>query len=241
MMSEQIVQTRPHGQPFAAYKREQARISRHRMYPITAFYGTYSVIMFVLATRSAHPYIAFAFYLAGFPVWTFIEYLSHRYILHGRFKQSKKWWKKHISAFAHKRLDPLHWEHHERPFDGLHISGSLKDLLPLFAVVAPLSFIIFPVYTAPMMLAAVTMGYVLEEWVHHSVHYYNFRSPYFRYIKKHHVYHHTSQGMNRGFGTTSAIWDTIIGTRFPETVRQRLYGRSRRTTLDAATSNTRTR
>lgn len=227
MTAEQLMQPRPVGKSFAAYKREQARISRHRLYPTTAFYGAYSVLMLWLATRTAHPFIAFGFYLAGFPVWTFVEYLSHRYILHGRFKQSQKWWKKHISSFANKRLDPLHWEHHARPFDGLHISGSLRDLLPLFAVAAPLSFLIFPIYTAPMMLASVTLGYVLEEWIHHAVHYYNFRSPYFRYIKKHHVYHHTSQGMNLGFGTTSAMWDMVFGTRFPEAARQRLYGRKR--------------
>src|SRR5947209_20255983 len=120
MTSEQIVQTRPHGQPFAAYKREQARISRRRLYPMTAFYAAYSVFMLVLATRTAHPFIAFGFYLAGFPVWTFVEYLSHRYMLHGRFKKSQKWYKKWYKNLANKYFDPLHWPHHERPFDGLH-------------------------------------------------------------------------------------------------------------------------
>src|SRR5205085_214269 len=84
----------------------------------------------------------------------------------------------------------------------------------LFVVAAPVSFL-FPVYTAPLLLAAVAQGYIAEEWIHHSVHYYNFRSPYFRYIKKHHFYHHTSQGMTRGFGTTSGMWDMVFGARFP--------------------------
>jgi len=220
--------------PTNPYRREQAAISRRRLYPVTAFYTTYSVILLTLAWWRGHFWLGLAFYIAGIPVWTFVEYLTHRYILHGRFKPSEHRWKLH-KWFAHKVLDPLHWEHHERPFDGLHINGTIKDLLPLFAVTAPLSFI-FPVYTTPLMLAAVCQSYVAEEWVHHSVHYYNLRSSYWRYIKKHHFYHHTSQGMTRGFGTTSGMWDTVFGTRFPEPVRQRLYGGKKRPALAQASS-----
>jgi sterol desaturase/sphingolipid hydroxylase (fatty acid hydroxylase superfamily) len=57
---------------------------------------------------------------------------------------------------------------------------------------------------------------VVEEWIHHSVHFYNFRSPYWRYMKKHHFYHHTSQGMERGFGLTSGMWDVAFKTRYSD-------------------------
>jgi sterol desaturase/sphingolipid hydroxylase (fatty acid hydroxylase superfamily) len=213
--------------PASAYKREQAAISRRRLYPVTAFYTAYSVILLAAAARwSAHPRLALVFYLAGIPVWSLVEYLSHRYILHGRFKESKHRWKIH-KHFAHKVLDPLHWGHHERPFDGLHINGTIKDLLPLFAVAAPLSFLLFPAYTASMLLAGVCQSYLAEEWIHHSLHYYNFRSRYWRHIKKYHLYHHTSQGMEKGFGITSGFWDIVFKTRFPESVRQRLYGKGK--------------
>ncbi len=43
-------------------------------------------------------------------------------------------------------------------------------------------------------------------------------------MKKHHLYHHTSQGMKRGFGTTSGLLDFVFGTRYPKHVRERLYG-----------------
>ena len=215
--------------PSSAYKREQAAISRGRLYPVTAFYTFYSALMLALAWRTAHPRAGLAFYLAGIPVWTLVEYISHRYILHGRFQKSKHRWKIH-KTFANKVLDPLHWEHHERPFDGLHINGVLKDLLPLFAVAAPLSFL-FPAYTAPMLLAGVCQGYVSEEWVHHSIHYYNFRSRYWRHLKKYHLYHHTSQGMTTGYGITSGLWDVVFKTRFSEDVRQRLFGKGKRSDL----------
>ncbi len=226
MASAQVIHARAQGVPFAVYKQQQAMISRRRLYPITAFYAGYSVLLFWLASRSAHPYRAVGFYLAGFPVWMLVEYFFHRFILHGRFKHSKKWYKKFYTGLANKYLDPLHWEHHERPFDGMHMSGQLRDLLPLFVVAASISFL-FPAYTLSMLLAATTIGYVTEEWVHHCVHYYNFRNPYIRYMKKHHFYHHTSQGMTRGFGTSSGVCDVVFRTRFPAGVRQRMYGRGR--------------
>jgi hypothetical protein len=129
---------------FESYKREQSRIARRRLYPLTIFYTTYSLTVFLLALFSRHPWIGIAFYLAGLPVWSFFEYGFHRHVLHGRFPPGKGL----IRRFMHERLDPLHWEHHERPFDGWHISGELKDILPLFFLAAPLSFL-FPVYTLP--------------------------------------------------------------------------------------------
>jgi sterol desaturase/sphingolipid hydroxylase (fatty acid hydroxylase superfamily) len=213
--------------PFRVYKREQARISRHKLYPVTAFYTLYSAVMLFLAARASHPYAAIGFYVAGVPVWTFFEYLSHRYILHGRFQKSQHRYK-FYKTLANKYLDPLHWVHHERPFDGDHINGRLRDLLPLFAVTAPVSFWLFPPFTASVLLAGVCQCYVIEEWVHHSVHYYNFRDPYFRYMKKHHFYHHTSQGMTRGFGLTNGLWDVVFKTQFPQAVRRRLYGKDKR-------------
>jgi sterol desaturase/sphingolipid hydroxylase (fatty acid hydroxylase superfamily) len=225
MVTEQVqLQTLPR-KPFRVYKREQAAISRHTLYPVTAIYTLYSVTMLVVGFRSGRPLAAFAFFLGGIPVWTLFEYSSHRFVLHGHFKRSKHKYKVH-KALANKYLDPLHWEHHERPFDGKHINGEWTDMLPIFGLAILLSFLL-PVYSAPMLMAGVVQSYVLEEWVHHSVHYYNFRNPYFKYIRKHHIYHHTSSGMERGFGFTSGIWDIVFKTRFPEHVRDRLYGRGK--------------
>src|SRR5439155_26623826 len=89
MVTEQAqLETVPR-KPFRVYKREQAAISRHTLYPVTAVYTLYSVTMLVVGFRSGRPLTAFAFLLGGVPVWTLFEYLSHRYVLHGRFNRSK--------------------------------------------------------------------------------------------------------------------------------------------------------
>lgn len=210
--------------PYRVYKREQEVISRHKIYKTTAFYSTYSIILLALAIRSGHFLRALAFVPVGIVAWMLVEYFSHRFVLHRHWKISQRKYKRPFTILANKYLDPTHFGHHERPFDGDHMSGRVRDLLPVFLLFVPLSIIFFPPFTASIVVAAAYQSYIAEEWIHHATHFCNFRDPYFRYMKKHHLYHHTSHGMTRGFGTSSGIMDFIFKTRFPTNVRQRLYG-----------------
>lgn len=203
--------------PFAAYKRQQAALARRRLYPLTAFYTLYAILVLPIAFSTKHPWIAVLFFFAGCATWTLVEYLFHRFVLHGRFPPGKGL----IRRFLHERLDPLHWDHHKRPFDGMHISGGLKDILPLFLVAVPVSFL-FPVYTAPAVLAGAVQSYACEEWLHYALHFSNFRFPLFRRMKKYHLYHHSPRGIDKGYGITTRFWDGVFDTRFPEAVRRSL-------------------
>lgn len=64
---------RPIEGSFEAYKREQSCIARKRLYPLTAFYTVYALVVAVAALRSRHPFVGILFYLAGIPVWTVVE------------------------------------------------------------------------------------------------------------------------------------------------------------------------
>ena len=203
--------------PFEVYKKQQAAFARSRLYPLTAFYTVYAATVLFFCLRTRHPLVAAAFFVVGCFTWTLVEYLFHRYVLHGRFPAGKGM----IRRFLHERLDPLHWDHHKRPFDGSHISGGLKDILPLFFVAAPISFL-FPLCTAPVMLAGVVQSYVGEEWLHYALHFTKSRLPIFRAIKKYHLYHHSPRGIDKGFGITTPLWDRVFDTRFSEAVRRSL-------------------
>src|SRR5260370_11843519 len=79
---------RPIEGSFVAYKREQSRIARRRLYPLTAFYTTYSLIVALLRLRSRHPSIGMCFYLAAIPLWSLVKYLFHRYVFPRHFPPS---------------------------------------------------------------------------------------------------------------------------------------------------------
>lgn len=215
--TDQLVEQRTVEIPFEVYKRRQAALARYRLYPLSVFYTLYGTAILILGLSTRHPWIAAGSYLGGCFTWTLVEYLFHRYVLHGRFPPGKGL----IRRFLHERLDPLHWDHHKRPFDGRHISGELKDILPLFFLAAPASFL-FPLYTAPVVLAGVVQSYVAEEWLHYALHFSKSRVPLFRRIKKYHLYHHSPRGVDQGYGITTPLWDRVFRTRFPESVRRSL-------------------
>src|SRR5258708_36559019 len=104
--------------PFATYKRQQAALARRRLYPLTAFYSLYAILVLAIAFSTKYPWIAVAFFSAGCVAWPLVEYLFHRYVLPGRFSAGKGL----IPNFLHGRLSPLHPDHHNKHLGGMHIN-----------------------------------------------------------------------------------------------------------------------
>lgn len=208
--------------PSHVRRRREARIARQRFYPATVFYTAYSVGMLAWGLSEGPVPRVLAFYAAGWAAWTLLEYFVHRWVLHGRFPDGPGAYR----TFTHRFFDPLHWEHHERPWDGEHISGRLRDTLPFSAVFVGAAALA-PLPTLPMLVAGLLQAYVVEEWVHHSVHYYDFDNSYFRYIRRHHLYHHSPRGEQVAYGLTNGFWDIVFGTRIDAGTRRALYRRVR--------------
>ena len=198
---------------------EEARKARRRLYPVTVVYTLLSIATLALSLRPGRVAVPLVFYGLGFALWTWLEYEVHRHLLHGRFPDGPGAWQ----HFLHRTFDHLHVEHHERPWDGNHINGTIRDTGP-FLLPAFLLALALPPHTLLAFLAGLVQAYVAEEWVHHSVHYYHFDNLYFRYIKRHHLYHHSRRGREIAFGLTSGVWDVAHGTRIPADVRAALYG-----------------
>jgi len=198
----------------------EARKARRRLYPVSILYSTYAATVLVLALKRETRWISMAFFATGVGSWTAIEYWAHRYILHGRFPDAPGFFR-HL---LHKYFDHLHLEHHKRPWDGNHISGTTLDTLPFVLLLIGLGFLT-PFHTLPILVAGIMQAYIVEEWVHHSVHFCSFKGLYFQYIKRHHLYHHSPKGTHVGYGLTSGMWDLVCQTRIPEGDRRALYAR----------------
>jgi sterol desaturase/sphingolipid hydroxylase (fatty acid hydroxylase superfamily) len=195
---------------------DEARKGRRRLYPVTVTYTVLATAAIVYALGS-NPRAAAAYWLLGLAFWTWMEYMVHRFVLHGVFPDGPG-----VKRVLHRLFDHLHVEHHRRPWDGDHINGTMKDTAPFLALPAALGLVL-PPHTLLAFLAGFVQAYVVEEWVHHSVHFYHFKNPYFRYIKRHHLYHHSKLGSEIAFGLTSGMWDVVHDTRIPADVRAALY------------------
>jgi sterol desaturase/sphingolipid hydroxylase (fatty acid hydroxylase superfamily) len=212
-----------HGIPDPVYPRgidlaREARTARRRVYPVTVLYSTYAAFVVPRAFRIA-PLTTLTFAALGVALWTWLEYLVHRFVLHGRFADGPGW----LTHRLHRYLDTMHGDHHLRPWDGMHINGFLETV-PIAVVLAALSYRA-PLPTLPVLVAMLMLSYVTEEWVHYSVHFHRFRSRYFDYIRRHHLYHHSPRGSELAFGLSNGVWDVVHGTRIPLAGRRLLYER----------------
>lgn len=203
--------------PFENNNRRQAALARSRLYSLTAFYMLYVILVLGLAISTRHPWIAVAFFFVGCVIWTFVEYIFHRAVQHGGFPFEKGM----IRRLLQERFGRLRWERPPRPCNGNHVSGELKELLPLLFVAAPISFLL-PAYTAPVLLAGSVQGYVAEKWLHYAVRYSSSRFLLFRRLKKYHLYHRGPEGTCLGYGIATRFWDGVFDTGFQDVV-----GRSR--------------
>jgi dihydroceramide fatty acyl 2-hydroxylase len=194
---------------------KEARTARSRFYPVTILYTAYALVVIPLGLRAA-PKTASAFVALSIACWTWVEYMVHRHVLHGRFPDGPG-----LKHKLHRLFDTMHGDHHQRPWDGMYINGFLETVP--FAVLFVFLSWRAPLPTAPVFVAALLECYVVEEWVHYSVHFHRFRSRYFDYIRRHHLYHHSPRGREIAFGLTNGIWDRALGTRIPAADRRLLY------------------
>ena len=133
--------------------------------------------------------------VAGFVIWTLLEYILHRAVLHRK------------TYFA-----PMHGEHHAAPLSyiGTPAWVSVTVLCACFLVPVWL-WVGFDV--ADGLTVGVMTGYWWYGLVHHIVHHHpNDATPsYFNRLRAWHMRHHYSpKGGN--FGVTTPLWDHVFGT-----------------------------
>lgn len=187
---------------------DEARVARARLFPPTAVYGLATLAILVHGLRSGHARAAAAAFAAGVIAWTWLEYMAHRYVLHGVFPPGPGAWRR----LLHDAFDHLHVEHHRRPWDGRHINGTLKDTLWFALLLLGAGALAAPLHVGPVFVAGLTIAYVAEEWLHHSVHYYMLPFGWFRALKARHFHHHSPHGRDTGFGLSSPLWDVLLDT-----------------------------
>jgi len=139
-------------------------------------------------------------FFTGFLVFTFVEYLVHRYVFHmGTY-----------TAFRKKLQYAFHGVHHDYPKD--------KDRLAMPPILSiTISTALLFLFRLAMgdfvyaFLPGFLMGYASYLFVHYIVHAYPPPKNVFKILWVHHGIHHY-KSPNRAFGVSSPLWDVIFRT-----------------------------
>lgn len=142
-------------------------------------------------------------FFGGLLVWTFTEYILHRFLFH--WVPPGSWG---------KRLHFIwHGVHHDYPNDRLRL------VMPP-SVSIPLAFIFYFGFKSLMgtpsvfpFFAGFLLGYLCYDTMHYAMHHLHWNNKWWMKIKQHHMLHHYQQH-DKGFGVSNPLWDHILGTTF---------------------------
>ncbi len=178
------------------------RLSRtHVAVPITIFVGIAIGLLYIAITRSNFKiYTIITVFIAGWLVFSLVEYLMHRYVFHMNTNTKIK----------EKIQYNFHGVHHEYPKD--------KDRLampPLVSLtIATILFFLFQLimgdYTYAF-LPGFIVGYAAYLFVHFIVHAWQPPSNIFKALWVNHGIHHYKDH-ERAFGVSTPLWDYIFRT-----------------------------
>ncbi len=186
------------------------RLSRcHPIVPALMWVPMSAYLMYLGFVQGLTLLTSASLWIAGFFLWTFCEYILHRWIFHFEFKNpalQKMWY-------------PVHRLHHDvQEWDRLVAP-------PLMSV--PLFFVFLGVFYAwpgaPLMMplfSGFIVGYLGYDYVHYYTHFARPTSRIGKGLRKRHLQHHFAFD-DRWFGVSSPLWDYVFGTYVKEGERAR--------------------
>lgn len=173
----------------------------HVAVPVT-LYLLVSLVMLVYAALTTELNMMRAWYLfpAGLIIFSFVEYMIHRFLFHFEAKNEKQV----------KLKYKIHGVHHEFPRD--------KDRLvmpPVISIVLALVFYaLFRFFSGEYVLLifpGFLSGYSVYLFIHYSVH--RFRPPknFLKILWTHHALHHY-KSEDTAFAVSFPVWDHVFRT-----------------------------
>ena len=132
--------------------------------------------------------------LAGLAGWTAIEYVLHRFVLHG-LQPFRRW----------------HAVHHARPMDLIGTPTLVSATLIASLVFLP-ALALGNLWLACGLTLGVLCGYLAYSITHHATHHSHGGSAWLKHLKRAHALHHMRAERPGSYGVTSAFWDRLCGS-----------------------------
>ncbi len=177
------------------------KLSRtHHLTPIVVYLPVVTAMFWLGGSRLSWPLLP-AGALAGYILWTLVEYFGHRFLFHWQMR----------GRFGARFHFMIHGVHHDHPSDPLRLVMSLLMSAPIMVMAAlALRLICGPDLVLPV-LAGFIAGYVGYDALHYHFHHREPRSAVGRAFKRWHMLHHFRDATTR-FGVSAPWWDAVFGT-----------------------------
>ncbi len=134
------------------------------------------------------------FALLGANLWTLVEYVVHRALLHGAMARS-------------------HARHHREPANVRFLHGPLSAWAVTYAVSLVGLTLSFGLARGLWAFVGLNAAYVVFELTHAAVHA-DFKARWFRPARVFHASHHYGR-VTRAYGFCTPFWDWVFGTLGP--------------------------
>ncbi|HSV86573.1 MAG TPA: sterol desaturase family protein [Levilinea sp.] len=172
--------------------------------PVAGYFFSSAVLNRLLTASPGHIPAGF---FSGLFLWTFTEYMLHRFLFHYPPKTERQ--RKIIFLF--------HGVHHAQP--------QVKSRLVMPPVISvPLAFVFYglfhlvfavwlnvPIWINPIMSGFI-LGYLVYDLTHYATHHFPMRYRFPKYLKRYHLKHHYKT-IGQRFGVSSPLWDIVFGTK----------------------------
>lgn len=162
-----------------------------------AFYGIVSVglaAFLLVACPPGQRLANLALVPVGLVIWTLVEYLLHRFLLHGM-----------------KPFSVWHADHHQRPTALLGSPTLMSASIILLLGFLPTLYF-GNLWRACALTCGISIGYFAYGAVHHATHHWRAENAWSRRRKQWHALHHSSAMEPGHYGVTTGIWDRLFGT-----------------------------
>jgi len=158
---------------------------------------------------SAGPFVVPVGFLAGLFVWTFAEYMLHRFVFHYRPRSPRQ----------ERILFLFHGVHHVQPQCKSRLVMPPVVSIPLAVIFYGIFYLVLgmalkaPAWVNPT-IAGFGTGYLVYDLTHYATHHFAMRGRVAKFLKRYHMQHHYKTPSMR-FGVSSPLWDMVFGTRPP--------------------------
>jgi 4-hydroxysphinganine ceramide fatty acyl 2-hydroxylase len=146
----------------------------------------------------------FELFILGIFIWTFVEYIMHRFVFH--YAPPDKPWAQRMHFI-------FHGVHHDYPSDAKRLVLPPSVSIPLATLFYFLFEAILPVNYIFGFFPGFILGYLFYDISHYAIHHFNFKGDLWKKIKQHHMLHHY-QDPDKGYGVSSPLWDKIFRSDF---------------------------